>query len=109
MPTEAPVRVIGAVTEMVACLLLKVDQSVEESCPVFTEEAMGRLKTKALVVEARLKIVPAVPVEIEIEGPVALLIEVIPELPLVEPQAQPDEVVEEAIKTNPLEQGALVW
>ncbi len=45
-PTVAPERVIGQVVEMVACLLLKVDQSVEERSPRTDADADGKLKVK---------------------------------------------------------------
>jgi hypothetical protein len=47
---------------------------------VLTEEAKGRLKVKLLEEEAKLKIVPAVPVDREMAGPVAPLMEVMAEL-----------------------------
>jgi hypothetical protein len=46
---------------------------------VLAAEAKGRLKVKVLEEEARLKILPAVPVAKVIAGPVAALMEVMAE------------------------------
>ena len=44
-------------------MLLKVNQSADDSWPVLVILAVGRLTTKALVEVEMLKILPAVPVE----------------------------------------------
>ena len=61
-------------------MLLKVAQSAAWSWPVLVMEAKGRLRVKLLEEEARLKMLPAVPVAKEIAGQVAPLMEVIAEV-----------------------------
>ena len=57
-PSVAPESVIGHVAEIVACLLLKVVQSVVERSPLFDALAVGRLK---VIVEPLPVIVKSVP------------------------------------------------
>lgn len=55
-----PVTTIGYVPDTVACLLLNVDQSVEDNAPLFKADAVGRLNIIVLVVVEMLKSVPVV-------------------------------------------------
>lgn len=61
-------------------MLLKLTQSLPWSWPVIPFPENGRLKVNTLVEEARLKMLPLVPVAIVIAGPVAALMEVMAEV-----------------------------
>lgn len=72
------------------CLALKVDQSVDESLPVFEAEATGRLKVWVVPLEVMVKSVPLVELANVCVAPVSPFNDEIPPLPL--PQAEPVEV-----------------